>query len=369
MFSSRAKAGARGIQAKPRAKSAFIMWGAAACLGLAAYGLEQVRAAVLGPMHSARTTPLTDRSKAAAVVPAQSPPFSRAEVLSSDDWLNNIRSERYWAGRKSSGSTGFWGGNGSKQAAYAPMQLGGDWNVGRPGSASADGSYRTVCVRLCDGFFFPISSSVSAGAFADDARQCASRCSAPARLFVYRNGSETPDDMVDLDDRPYRRLKTAFLYRTTYDASCKCKPHPWEEEATDRHRMYALQVETRKGSKKAAAELAALRLKISARDTPAARASAATHDATASKAGKARRTTGNMVKKVPESLDLEDVGLAWGSTKAPAAASVAEAPRAKGSVKVMRLGGTSAPSAKAQPAYRKVTSRDDDWRRRALNIR
>jgi len=46
--------------------------------------------------------------------------------------------------------------------------------------------------------------------------------------------------MKDLQGQPYDQLKTAFLYRTEYLLDCKCQPHPWETEATERHRTYAM---------------------------------------------------------------------------------------------------------------------------------
>jgi hypothetical protein len=49
------------------------------------------------------------------------------------------------------------------------------------------GTYRTLCVRLCDGFYFPISYSTRRGRFAGDAKQCEQSCPAGSRLFVHRN--------------------------------------------------------------------------------------------------------------------------------------------------------------------------------------
>lgn len=51
----------------------------------------------------------------------------------------------------------------------------------------AGGTYRTVCVRLCDGFYFPISYSTRRQRFAGDAAQCEQRCPYRSRLFVHRN--------------------------------------------------------------------------------------------------------------------------------------------------------------------------------------
>lgn len=101
------------------------------------------------------------------------------------------------------------------------------------------GGYRTVCVRLCDGYFFPVSFSTTPERFAHDAAACASSCSSSARLYVYRNPGAEPEQMVDLEGKPYTALKSAFLFRTSYDAACTCKPHPWEKEALARHRAFA----------------------------------------------------------------------------------------------------------------------------------
>ena len=107
----------------------------------------------------------------------------------------------------------------------------------RPGFRAS--SYRTVCVRLCDGYFFPISFATTPERFAHDAAACQSRCGSPAKLYVYPNPGGEPEQMVDTDGKPYSALKSAFLFRTHYDAACTCKPQPWSQEALARHRAYA----------------------------------------------------------------------------------------------------------------------------------
>jgi hypothetical protein len=123
-------------------------------------------------------------------------------------------------------------------------------------------TYRTMCVRLCDGYYFPISFSATRDRLARDAKTCESSCGGQARLFIYRNPGGEVEDMEDLRGQPYRQLSTAFLYRTEYVPACRCKPNPWDAEARDRHRMYALAVDKRKGNKQAAAELDALTAKM-----------------------------------------------------------------------------------------------------------
>lgn len=132
------------------------------------------------------------------------------------------------------------------------------------------GTYRTLCVRLCDGYYFPISFSATRDRLARDAKTCESSCGGQARLFVYRNPGADVEDMVDLQGQPYRKLSTAFLYRTEYVPACRCKPNPWDSEARDRHRVYALTAAKRKGNKQAALELETLGAKMTRdRSTPA----------------------------------------------------------------------------------------------------
>jgi hypothetical protein len=99
-------------------------------------------------------------------------------------------------------------------------------------------TFRTVCVRLCDGYYWPVSFATGRDRLAQDARQCDRSCPSRARLFVHRNPGETVEDSVDLEGSPYRKLSAAFLYRTQYVADCACRGQPWEEAARARHRAY-----------------------------------------------------------------------------------------------------------------------------------
>ncbi|PTW60926.1 uncharacterized protein DUF2865 [Breoghania corrubedonensis] len=86
------------------------------------------------------------------------------------------------------------------------------------------GTYRTLCVRRCDGFFFPISFSTTEEQFAHDADQCQAMCpGTDAELYVYRNPGQDPSDMVSVYGTPYTDMENAFRYRTEYDADCTCK--------------------------------------------------------------------------------------------------------------------------------------------------
>ena len=106
----------------------------------------------------------------------------------------------------------------------------------RHSRANDNGTYRTMCVRLCDGYYWPISFATHKGNFARDSQVCTRSCGSPAALYYFPGGE--PEDMVSLQGQPYKSLGTALLYRATYDENCKCRPHPWETEAIERHRRY-----------------------------------------------------------------------------------------------------------------------------------
>ncbi|MDH3582531.1 MAG: DUF2865 domain-containing protein [Hyphomicrobiales bacterium] len=85
-------------------------------------------------------------------------------------------------------------------------------------------TYRTLCVRTCDGYYFPVSYSTLPSRFSQDTNQCRSQCAAPAELFVYRNPGEQPEQMVSADGRQaYNDLPYAWRYRKEYVKGCSCK--------------------------------------------------------------------------------------------------------------------------------------------------
>ncbi len=86
------------------------------------------------------------------------------------------------------------------------------------------GTYRTLCVRTCDGFFFPISFATTRSQFQSDEARCQALCpGTEAKLFAYSNPGAGPEQMTGMDGRPYADMPTAFRYRTSFDASCTCK--------------------------------------------------------------------------------------------------------------------------------------------------
>lgn len=107
-------------------------------------------------------------------------------------------------------------------------------------------TFRTLCVRLCDGYYWPVSFATTKDGLSDDASVCESSCGSPVRLYYYSNPGGDPEAMRDMRGNRYEKLPTAFLYRTHYSSSCKCQPDPWEEASLAKHRQFATLAKAKK---------------------------------------------------------------------------------------------------------------------------
>jgi hypothetical protein len=93
-----------------------------------------------------------------------------------------------------------------------------------PRATNGAQTYRTVCVRLCDGYYFPVSFSTLPSHFPQDADACSSKCAAPAELYYYPNPGGAMDQAVALrTQEAYSKLKFAFRYRKEVVKGCSCK--------------------------------------------------------------------------------------------------------------------------------------------------
>lgn len=96
----------------------------------------------------------------------------------------------------------------------------GDYGEG----STQSGTYRTVCVRSCDGAYFPISFATVPSRFADDERTCKSLCpNADATLYTYHNPGQDIAQAVSINGQPYAQSPNAFRFRTQYDKTCSCR--------------------------------------------------------------------------------------------------------------------------------------------------
>ncbi len=92
------------------------------------------------------------------------------------------------------------------------------------GEGAPSGTYHTVCVRTCDGYYFPVSYSTVPSHFTDDARACQRECpAAEVALFTYRNPGEDIGQAISISGAPYTELPNAFRYRKEYTPSCSCR--------------------------------------------------------------------------------------------------------------------------------------------------
>jgi hypothetical protein len=100
-------------------------------------------------------------------------------------------------------------------------------NPGPPPGADLgpqSGTFRTVCVRSCDGGYFPISFATVPARFPDDEKTCKNLCpAAEATLFTYRNPGEDINQAVSINGQPYSSSPNAFRYRQEFNPSCSCK--------------------------------------------------------------------------------------------------------------------------------------------------
>lgn len=113
-----------------------------------------------------------------------------------------------------------------QQGGFFDRLFGGNTNSGifSTPQGPMGGTYRTICVRTCDGYYFPISYATSPDRFNDDAQTCQRMCpAAQVQLYTYHNPGEEVNQAVSLDGRPYTELPTAFAYRKALDKSCSCR--------------------------------------------------------------------------------------------------------------------------------------------------
>jgi uncharacterized protein DUF2865 len=92
-------------------------------------------------------------------------------------------------------------------------------------------TYRTVCVRLCDGFYFPINDRSQPGTFLAEEKACRSSCAVPSRLFYQPAPGNDAANLTALTGERYVDLPNAYRYRAEYVESCACGPKPWSDEA------------------------------------------------------------------------------------------------------------------------------------------
>ena len=88
------------------------------------------------------------------------------------------------------------------------------------------GGTRTLCVRLCDGYYFPIEYDAASSRFDTDATVCQSLYAedGQAELFVQANDDDVAN-ATSLSGQRYGDQPYAFLYRQSYAPACVAELH------------------------------------------------------------------------------------------------------------------------------------------------
>ncbi|MFK7902500.1 MAG: DUF2865 domain-containing protein [Nitratireductor sp.] len=83
-------------------------------------------------------------------------------------------------------------------------------------------TYRTLCVRICDGYYFPISFSTTKNRLEQDNATCQGTYKGvETALFFHKMPQEDAEQSVSyLSGQPYSSLENAFAYRKSYNPSC-----------------------------------------------------------------------------------------------------------------------------------------------------
>lgn len=91
--------------------------------------------------------------------------------------------------------------------------------------SSRYGTFRTLCVRTCDGYYFPISFSTVPDHFPQDEQSCQSMCpGTDVSLYFHAMPAQDSEDMISYrTEEPYAQLPNAFSYRKSVNNSCACR--------------------------------------------------------------------------------------------------------------------------------------------------
>jgi len=99
------------------------------------------------------------------------------------------------------------------------------------------GGGRLVCVRACDGFFFPLDNRPAGRASEDQLCQALCRGAEAAAYRMPTDGEI--NEAVSSRGKPYVRLANAFKFQKARDDSCSCKPdgQSWAQALQRAERM------------------------------------------------------------------------------------------------------------------------------------
>ena len=86
--------------------------------------------------------------------------------------------------------------------------------------ANRPGTFTTLCVRACDGYYFPISYAREGRRLAIDLSVCRALYPADEAELYLRRPDEASEEMLSLAGEPYVDKPFAFAYRSEYSPAC-----------------------------------------------------------------------------------------------------------------------------------------------------
>lgn len=111
-----------------------------------------------------------------------------------------------------------------QQGGFFDRLFGGNGGLSQQPSGPMGGTFRTICVRTCDGYYYPISFATTPERFREDEQTCQRTCPASeVSLYTYHNPGEEVSQAVSLNGRFYSELPTAFSYRKALNPACACR--------------------------------------------------------------------------------------------------------------------------------------------------
>ncbi len=110
-----------------------------------------------------------------------------------------------------------------------------------PSDGTPRGGPMAICVRACDGGFFPISYSARSSNLDDLATMCRALCpNAEVKLYTASQWKGL-SSALSIDGEAYSDHPNAHKFETTYDPSCGCKPpgRSWAEALAEAELLIA----------------------------------------------------------------------------------------------------------------------------------
>jgi hypothetical protein len=111
----------------------------------------------------------------------------------------------------------------------------------QPGDERPRGGPMAICVRECDGGFFPITYSARSANLDDLDGLCKAMCpGAEAKLYTQSQWKGL-DSALSIEGEPYSDHPNAYKFEKSFDPSCGCKPpgKSWAEALADAEQILA----------------------------------------------------------------------------------------------------------------------------------